>query len=109
MNFNDLQRRREELRVLAEKRAGVVTTATKGLAKLPFKAVGGAGKAGLKSGHKALWNASKRTGGPLAPLMYGGALLGTGAAAGSAVSKARKYKRGFDPRIQQLRQRGYKL
>lgn len=119
MNFKDLQAHRAELRELAEKRAGVLSLA-KGVAKLPFRAAGAvakapfraagaAGKAGLRAGHNTLWSASKRVGGPLAPLMYGGAIVGTGAAGSAAISKAKEYQRGFDPRIQQLKARGLKV
>ncbi len=56
---------------------------------------------------KALWSASKKTGGPFAPLLFGGAALGIGAAAKKGIAQAHNYGQGFNPQLQEAVARSY--
>ena len=55
---------------------------------------------------KGLWNASKRAGGPFAPLLFGGTVLGGAAVAGKAVQQTKNYGQGFNPQLQEALVRG---
>lgn len=77
--------------MVQEKNAGLITKAI----TAPVKAVG-----------KGLWGASQRAGGPLAPLVFGGAALGTVAVAKKSVGQAKNYAQGFNPQLQEAMVRG---
>jgi len=115
MKFGQLTQARSQLRERAlQKEAGAAGSVAKGvgwLAGLPFRGAGYVAGKALKGTSKAVtapakgalggaWkNVSKRH--PiLAPVMMGAGLVGMGAAAAHGAGKARKYNRGFDPRIQ---------
>ena len=90
MKFSQLTQARRHLNHLAmEKEAGVLGMAARG-AMAPVKMVG-----------KGLWGASKRSGGPFAPLIFGGAVLGGGAALSKGVNQAKNYAHGFNPQLQE--------
>jgi hypothetical protein len=55
---------------------------------------------------KGLWGASKRAGGPFAPLLFGGTVLGGAAIAGKSISQAKNYSQGFNPQLQEAMVRG---
>lgn len=55
---------------------------------------------------KGLWGASKRAGGPFAPLLFGGTVVGGAALAGKAVQQAHNYGQGFNPQLQEALVRG---
>lgn len=50
---------------------------------------------------KGLWNASKKSGGMFAPLLFGGTVLGGAALVGKSVSQAKNYNQGFNPQLQE--------
>jgi hypothetical protein len=78
------------------KEAGVIST----IAGAPLRMAGRAAMAPAKMMGKGLWSASKKQGGPLAPLLFGGAVLGTAAAGQKAMGQAKSYSQGFNPNLQ---------
>lgn len=88
MKFSDLTRARQQLNSFV-KEAGILGLAGKALTA-PVKTVG-----------HSLWNASKKQGGPFAPLLFGGAVLGGGAIAKKSVGQAKNYGVGFNPQFQE--------
>lgn len=77
-------------------------TKTAGVVGLAGKAV----TAPVAMAGKGLWNASKRAGGPFAPLLFGGTVLGGAAVAGKAIQQGRNYGQGFNPQLQEALVRG---
>jgi len=95
MKFSQLTKARQQLNSLAmEKDAGILGGAVQ-LATKP-----------VRMAHNALWGASKGAGGAFAPLLYGGAVLGTGAAAKKAIGQGKNYAHGFNPQFQEQMVRG---
>ncbi len=95
MTFSELTKSRRQLNQMT-KEAGVISAVAGAPFRLAGKAMMGGGKA-LGSG---LWNASKKQGGPFAPLLFGGAVLGTAAAAKKSFGQAKAYNQGFNPQFQ---------
>jgi hypothetical protein len=93
VTFSELANRRRQLSGMV-KEAGVLGLATKAVTA-PVRMAG-----------RGLWNASKRTGGPFAPLLFGGAILGGAAAAKKAIGQAHSYNQGFNPQVQEAMTRG---
>ena len=86
MTFSDLTNATAHLRSrVIQKEAGLISGTAKVVA------------APLKAGYRA---SVRGNGKVMAPLMFGGAVLGTGAVAKKAIGQTRTYNRGFDPRIQ---------
>ncbi len=88
MKFSELTQARQRLNSMA-KSAGVLGLAAKAVTT-PVMAAG-----------KGLWNASKRQGGALAPLVFGGTILGGAALAQKSIGQAQNYAQGFNPQLQE--------
>lgn len=95
MKFSELTDARHRLSTMTkEKEAGIMGMVGKALTA----PVGMAGK--------GLWNASKKVGGPFAPLLFGGTILGGAAVAGKSIQQAKNYNQGFNPQLQESIVRG---
>ena len=95
MKFSELTRARYQLNQLTkDKEAGVIGLAGKAVTTPVSMAT------------KGLWNASKRSGGAFAPLLFGGTVLGGAAVAGKSIQQAKNYGHGFNPQLQEALVRG---
>ena len=90
MKYSGLTEARFKLDQMAKEKTGGVLSA---VGKTMAAPIGFAGK--------GLWNASKRAGGPFAPLLFGGTVIGGAALAGKSLSQTKNYNQGFNPQLQE--------
>lgn len=102
MNFRDLTQAQAHLRKEALNKEALIGKIVGTGLKTLGKGALGAGKAA----NKWAWKGSGRISGGnkvMQGLTYAGGLTGAALSVPHAIGKARKYQRGFDPRIQRLK------